>query len=420
MNFIPSTETFYNQRSIDKVPQKPPNQDKEITLTSTEKSVIKPKLSFAGFGKSGTVKLSVQAPVIIKDVIDKPIITNIQEINSDIIIFTGRKVTYGSAKKPRLNQENRKIANWGDLMISHEGKSKEQRENDKKREKEREADIKTTIDQTIDLFGAMDTDFIAPEEPNTDILAGKVTELLDNMNKHDVVSKRDKNSGVVTLATEFFSMLYSIFDYLNPEERGKLLITIIFGGLISRGKLSKIGGKSGSAKFLDLIGSKKSGLGLNALPPGGQNPNIGRVYTKVTEIICSVKLARYRDDVPAADQVNSVIELVNKLNRGNKEIYFPSNFLFSDPVLVVISKVVASKVVTSTTVKSAYLNGTPIIENLNDFFANEKEIKVTGKTNGNNNHDTLDSDESSILDKQDRLANAAYSSKGGRYEDRNH
>lgn len=401
MEFIESPEgIFFNPRSVNKNLVTPVIQSN----LNPPKPVVKvgptSKFSFAGFGKSITANPPSQAATVVVESSNVyPSLPIISDSILDHVIFVGRKVVYGNNKKPRLDESTRKIVNWGDLMATHESKSEEQQERDRKREEAREAELKDAQSQTMDLFVGMDTDYIV-EEPVTDLLAIKISDLIKGMDQYDVVGKKDKTIGNTTLASDFFRMLYDSFEYLNPEERGKLLITIIFGGLISRSKLSGIGGKSVVTKFKDIASN------LSKLTKGGQNSNVDRVYTRISEIICSQKLNRYRADVTAMDQVTNVINLINKLVTTKKTVYFPTNFLFSDPVSV--STTVNGKV--TITVKSVALTGVPIVENLNDFFAENKP--VVKKTTGKKSHDD---DDNNAIDQEDKMSNAAHSSKNDRY-----
>jgi hypothetical protein len=386
MEFIESPkEVFSTPRSIDST--SPISQHNQIATPPISK--VKPtggaKFSFSGFGKSNIIKPIIQPQIVVTEVEVKPVETISSE---DITIFIGKKISYNGIKKPRIDEATRKTANWGDLMLSQGSKTKEQQQKDRKREKELEIERKNATADVMDFFGNVDTEFIVEEPVNNNLLVGKVADLIDKMGEYEVVGKKDKSTGNATLASEFFTMLYDVFEYLNPEERGRLLITIIFGGLISRAKFSGRGAGSASNKFKDII------IALNNITKGGQNSNIDRVYTKISEIICSSKLNKYRSDVTVAEQVNNVLTLVTKLANSKRPIYFPSNLLFSDPVGVIGSKIT----------KSVALIGTPIIENLNDFFANEQKIVAksnTVKKNSNGNDE---------FDQEDNLTYSAYNS----------
>lgn len=308
------------------------------------------KFSFSGFGKSNAVKPQIE---------QQPKEESKEEEKEYVgQIFIGKKVPYASNTILKLDENLRKVQNWNDIMFSNNSK------NEEKKILQRQIEENNAIEQTIDLFGSSSS--VSNNNSNLSINK-KIDDIITRMNSYEVVNKKEKNMNGMILAPDFFQMLFEVFDFINPEERGKLLITIIFGGLMSKAKLSGIGGKSASNKFKDLT------VSLNKLVKGGQNSATDRVYTKVTEIIRSQKLNKYRSDTTALDQVTNVMNLVNRLIDSKKSIYFPINYIHSD--------ISSSKTVT--------LVGVPVIENLNDFFSVEQKV-VSKAKKGNKDEDDYD------------------------------
>lgn len=288
--------------------------------------------------------------------------TNIEQedLNIPITPYNSQKIDYSSLHflKPRFNENSKRIINWGDL-IQIKDKNDKQNKEQKRIEEQQKNDLIKSKEQSktdvMDFFNDTETISIVVEEKKS-VLTEKIANVIDTLSGAEILGKKDKSQPLnAMLPDQFFDLLYNSFQFMNPEERGKLLVTIIFGGLITRPKMTGIGGKKAFVKFDDLLKN------LNKLPTGGMNSSVGRVYTTMTEIIVSARLNRYRSELTAAEHIVNVTSLVNRLVQSKQDVYFPSNYLFSDPVFTGIDP--------GTNLKSVPISGVPTLDNFTDFFS---------------------------------------------------
>lgn len=88
----------------------------------------------------------------------------------------------------------------------------------------------------MDMF---DNDQRQPDQSvENERISSAISDALTKLVSCEVVMKKDKTSSAKSVLPEvFFTYLYDMFQYLNSEERGKIIIHAIFGGLITRTKL---------------------------------------------------------------------------------------------------------------------------------------------------------------------------------------
>lgn len=280
---------------------------------------------------------------------------------------------YDMSRKPKFDEKTKKAINWGDMLRKNEEKKKLEQ-----KLTQVEIDNLNAEEGTADLF----KDFIKENEKLNEeerkkreeerrlkeqaIIVKKINDALTVLS-NNVSGKKGNTYVKGTISIDnFIANLVILFDYMNPEERGRILNICIFGCLISRAKLNGTGGKPALAKFPALINAFKG------YTTGGSSNANGKVYLQVREILVSSKLSSFRTDATAAEQVTRVTELINKVVLAKKEIYFPTE-TFSDPIPVMIGD---SKV---PDVKSVGLVGLPTLDNLNNFFT---QTVSKPKTNG--------------------------------------
>jgi hypothetical protein len=347
---------------------------------------ISDEFSFSMFNMG---KPQVKQTIKIEDIINT--------IDSKIEIYKGIKIDYKNFDDLKFDNNTSKITIKPSFLLTKEEKDKRDKENKIKQENldRRRNDI-IAFNDTMDFFGNTDKQKFEDDPEELDNITTELDIALSILENNVVVNKTTKSiQTIVDIIEEngkqvqrkgeisvivFFDNLLKIFNYINSEERGKLLINLIFGGLISTFKLSGSGYKPASEKFDDLISA------INNLTTGGKNPEQGAIYTKIFNlIIYSDNLTRYRLETMAGEQVKNIIDLIKKLSLRKYPVYFPLDYVFKDPINYNNSTTKSD----STKKKSALLNGIPDKKNLVNFFL-EKVVKV--KKEKKNKYDDNDDD----------------------------
>lgn len=273
---------------------------------------------------------------------------------------------YDTQKKPKLDEKTKKAINWGDMIRQNEEKKKHEQ-----KITQAEIDRRNAEEGAFDLFQGISVE--KNEEKNEDddsFIVKKIKDALTVLENNVSVKKGSTQARSTISIDTFISNLVTLLDFMNPEERGRILNICIFGCLISRAKINGAGGKPALSKFPALINAFKG------YKTGGSSNANGKVYLQVREILTSSKLNSYRVDSTAPEQVTKVTELITKVVASKKEIYFPTETL-SDPIPVLIGD---SKI---PNVRSVGIIGLPTLENMNSFFAPvlSKTKPTSGKTN---------------------------------------
>lgn len=347
-----------------------------ITVSSTVEIILQPpipiipvtsvkqmnfnKFSFSKFGSSKFTK-NIKTEES-KTVLDQK--SSVVEAVDEYKIYKGTKVkyVYDRTVKPRLDKNTNITADFSILLQQLEA-------NKYTKKSEAEIENKNAINDTMDMFTGMDGAFQESfvDEANKNEMLIKADEYISKLSRNMFLGKPDKVIKAGILPPALFECIYELFKYMNPEERGKMLINIIFGGLISKAKLSGPAGKSAPKEFPKIVDA------ISKLTQGGTNHDIGSIYNRTLEYIIT-NGGKYRSDLAASEQITNVANLINKIVKKGLIVYFPSNLLFFDPI-----------VIKDVPTKSVPLSGIPTLENMNEFFDSGKQISqkanATIKTN---------------------------------------
>lgn len=348
---------------IDVVPETHQSDSASKTFTPVKSAS---KFSFAGLGSKQSKKVSMVGTVDSTDNI--PVDTKFE----DRLTYTENRpvkvpYAYVGLRTLRFDDSTKKPINYGDLMRRNV-------ETLDTRRREREIEDRNAIQAVTDLFGGPAA---SDEEEVSDLISGRINSIFEILTSNTVYGKKEKVVAKGTISPEtMFENLYNIFNYINAEERGRLIIHIVFGCLISRNKLLGAGGKSASGKFKDLITS------LNKLTTGSSQSSDGRIYNRIIETITSPTFDKYRLDMSASDQVTNVVNFINRLVISKLPVLFPLGITFSDPVAVYVQAPPPLNKVLD--VKTVTITSKPTLENLNVFFSigvavKKVETKVVAK-----------------------------------------
>lgn len=358
-------------------------QESIINVDSVVTPKDKPvKKKFSGFSLSSFKSKVEFVPLNFEEQSLKDVVNNKNQENRNDLIFShglSKKRPYNqNVKIPSLLNTSRKAFNYSDILLSSNQR------------KQRELEEKVAKEDVMDMFGDVSMKSENDESESNSQINSAIAETLNKLMSYDIVLKKEKNSSPnVVLPVIFFSELYHIFKYLNPEERGKIIIHSIFGGLITRSKLTGTGGKSGISKFADLIST------LSKLKIGASNTSEGKIYLQVKELILSSKLNKYRAESSASDQITNITSLIRKLVEGKFTVYFPTTITVSDPFQL---KDTSGKILPNKTIS---LSGCPVILNLNNFFEKPKELEVNKIQSSKKK--IYDEDDDGTADAEDRM-----------------
>lgn len=192
-----------------------------------------------------------------------------------------------------------------------------------------------------------------------------------NMSNFSVVSRNTKTkpNGSVTI-DDFITSIETLWPHFSDEERGLLMITIIFGGLIARSKFTGPAAKN-AIKNLSTVSDA-----LNKVKDGIPNSQHTSVYEILRNLIISNKLSPYRQDTSIADQIAITSRFIERAK--NRETYFPHTFTYCDTV--------------GQTQKSITLQDKPTLDEIRNFFTETQSIKTNTNTNRRNDDDDYDDD----------------------------
>lgn len=322
-----------------------------VTPILTKKPVTS-KFSFSKFGSSRIIK-----PIVNKEEvtdIDSSISTvTVTEVKTDDV-YIGNKVSYFYDAKaiPNLEKNKNVTAYFNQLLQLQEA-------NRGKKVNKVDLENNQGIDDTMELFGNMKgiiREDVAENSKNRKMVE-EADVSLGKLSRNQFVAKVDSSVKNYLLPSSLFDEILKLFDYMNPEERGMLIINMIFGGLMSRTKFDGFAGKAGSKEFPGLI------AGIDKLKIGGANPETERVYTRTLEYIVT-NGDKYRIDVGSKDQVTNMIKFIKKLSLTEHLVYFPTNLLFTDPI---------GSGKKGGDQKSVPLSGKPTLDNLAEFFGASKQ-----------------------------------------------
>lgn len=338
-------------------------------ISSTPQKVGKSKFSLSSFGNKFKKNTSInfdQSSQKIDEGIEstKRLTLKVSEYRK-----TKTPYTYDSNRGlPFLDESKRRRINWNDII------SKQKPTEVVSKIERRKIEQKVEQDDVFDLFDSKEN-IIVQEDSSTDSISKQINKILESLKISEILLQKGGRTNDSKVSIEdFIDIIYNTFEYMSSEERGRILLNIIFGCLISRSKFLGNGGKTGSSGFKDIITS------LSKIKRGGSSELGSKIYNSVLELIISDKLSSYRSNLTAANQVQTVVTLLNKINKSEMEVYFPSNISFSDPVPVfVIEK---GKQVLN--IKSIPLVGTPTLENLQNFFITQVTKPQTQKGKNNN------------------------------------
>lgn len=359
----------------------PPTTNLPVPVIPSYTSIplVKPtgtsKFSFSKFGSSKFTKQTVQ-PLNTQTSMVPMVESSIQSSGS-FVVYKGSKIpySYNKERNPILSKNLNVTSDFNSLL--------QQRESNKDvKLSEREIEERQAMSSVMDMFG--DATSVLEEstldEARKNSMVDKANEYLGKLSRNVFIAKPDKSIKNGILPEIVFGSISELFEYMNPEERGRMIINIIFGGLISRSKLSGFAGKSASKEFPKIISA------IDKLKHGGISGEPGHIYNKTLEHIIQ-NGNRYRMDLTAADQVINVANFIDKIARRGLPVYFPSNMLFSDPIII-----------KDTPTKSLPLNGKPTLEHLNVFFGFDKQI--TQQTQAKNETAKKAEDAKKLADKR--------------------
>ena len=262
--------------------------------------------------------------------------------------------------------------------------------------RQRQLEERVAKQDVMDLFSNGERKVEDTHESEEEKINTAISDSLTKLISCEVIMKKDRTSSARSVLPDvFFTYLYDMFQYLNSEERGKIIVHVIFGGLITRSKLTGVGAKSGVSKFADLISN------INKLVHGPSNSTESKLYTQIKDAILSSNLNKYRSDCSASDQVNNVTTLIRKLAAAKITIHFPSTITVSDPFPLKDS---SGKVLPTKTIS---ISGTPVILNLNTFFEKPGETQTAKPSSSKKK--VFDDEDENDGDYEDRM-----SSRGGK------
>jgi len=348
---IEPPKSFFDVSEDDTFPDETNHVENVKPNEEVVKVVEKPKKKKFSMSKFKTKKQNVNTE-------PEDIVTN---ETLDELVYTSReprKSMYLPSKTiPTILAKYKKNQNY-ELTMSQNVKS------DKERVRMRKLQEKSDAENTMSLFGdAAVEPVIEDEEEEVDSEA--VNSAIDIMNSGDVYSKKDKNTlkTAIPIST-YMNQIHTIFMSINPEERGMIILNMIFGGLISRNKLSGMGGKAGSSQFPKLV------TGINLLKMSKSSDSLGKIYTSVINSILSNNLNKYRNSTSANDQVTNIVKFIKTLKDDKVTVFFPNNVTLNDPFPI-----------KDTNVQVASIRGTPTLDNITNFFAPPVKEVDTKKSN---------------------------------------
>lgn len=370
------------------------NRDPIVENNPVEKSKSTgSKFSLSSFGskfkKTATISFEPSTQNVVEDVI------NNRDLLLKVTEYKGRKSPYiydSSRGKPVLDENKRRRTNWNDILM------KQKAAEISKQTTQREIEKKVAEADVLDFFGSTDKIVIEVKDESS-ALSRRIDSVMSSLDITEVTDDKTKSSGPgkVTI-TALFNILFGTLEYMSSEERGRLLLNIIFGGVISRAKYMGNGGKVGSGEFKTIV------YALNKLRIGGAG-NVGsQIYIKTLDLVTSSKLASYRSTATAVSQARAVLAFIDKISTSSLDVFFPFNISFSDPVPVYITEGGKQVLVT----KSVPLSGTPTIENLNSFFS----IQTTQNKPKTLKKKINDSEYNDYLDQEDSMLEKGHKGKG--------
>lgn len=118
---------------------------------------------------------------------------------------------------------------------------------------------------------------------------------------------------------EFLNNVNEIYKELNAEERGRLLVLIIFGGLISRDKVSK------TTSIINNVNQRLLSLYniIKDIKKGFSNKTISPEFTIISDLLKGSKFNDYKSKCQIYEQIDLVIEFVNRISIY--EIFIPTD-----------------------------------------------------------------------------------------------
>uniref|UniRef100_A0A6C0BCA3 Uncharacterized protein n=1 Tax=viral metagenome TaxID=1070528 RepID=A0A6C0BCA3_9ZZZZ len=343
------------------------NDNKEVVTSEVTTKSKKPSMS--SFLKK-SVKTSEQV-VDNSNKVDKS-----KGQSSDILVYSElvtTKVSYDySEYKPKISSKNKKNLDWSNAIQTE-------------KQKMRELDERVAKNDVMDLFGSSQKETVPDIDNDPSLIVSKFNEILAQMTKGDVVSKKSsKDPENVVLISSFLECLSRAILYLNAEEKGRIILNCIFGGLISPAKLSTVS----STKISGSLGQLS--VALNSLVSGGVSSSTDKLFTSLNDAILSPKLNRYRIETTGKEQIENFTSFIRQLSATKTIIYFPTNLTITDPFP-------KEKIP-----KKASINNTPSLEDLKSFFIDEKPKGVKKIVTKSKKYDDDDDDDGNA-DIEDRM-----------------
>lgn len=115
--------------------------------------------------------------------------------------------------------------------------------------------------------------------------------------------------------TRALENIYEIMKLMNPIERGKILVNMIFGDLISKDKLPP--SKSSIENYIKKLVDETSKLTIN------NSGSLSKLYEDLDKVIKSDKLNAYRTNESYVNKFKNLTNLITKLKTDELPIYFP-------------------------------------------------------------------------------------------------
>lgn len=188
------------------------------------------------------------------------------------------------------------------------------------------------------------------------ILSLKTKNISFDKTKNSKKSSSNTNSLTMNIK-DFFDGLFDLFGDFNDEERGKIILTMIFGGLMFKSKFSSL------SKLPDRCTEIVEKIKNNGSPNNAESKS----YLELKSLILSNKFNDYRTTESSKIQVNNVADFISRVYACKEyKVYIPNNFQVYDPW---------SKSLICTIVKNI------ITKNLSDYFIVQKQVikKVQSK-----------------------------------------
>lgn len=364
------------------------------------------KFNFGKFGSSKTTKTNQPDIPTVEKVVDLKTDQFIEVDEYPIYMGVKREYIYDESVVLNVSRNRNAVPDFTATLQQREKQKRENEQRELEAQKRREGESSRLSKEEQDAIDEQDVMNIMDNTVKfslNDKSTGNMTknEINDYEKSLDVITSNQfvekKTAGIERgiLPELLFSSLLVLFKYMNPEERGMILINMSFGGLIAGTKLVGPALKAASSEFPKLAKS------FSDFVDGGKNPDVGDIYKKTLDAIIN-NGNRYRVDMSAKSQVINVNNFAKSVAAKGYSVHFPSKLLFTNPIKI-----------KDETAKSIALSSVITVENLNEFFGSLKQSTQQDRANGEKNKKKLE--EKTKADKKRGYVGKDYDDEESRY-----